>query len=190
MSEVVRTPRPPWDRRMEHEIHYGEGKIVKAKIRDELEIDRTDLDGDMKSQPERHAWYRAMQGHLDARLKSVERRKKDMNARLNKHFRKNPSPDWEGKRPTKDMVEAEIRLHPDYQNLLDTEGHLVLALALVMGAVEGFRDRKDMLLEMSRRERQRLTETGGLSDREETYIPNRIRKNMDAKTKFKNTDQD
>jgi len=160
----LRTPKLPYSRAMEIDLPLDGGDTFSAKVRNDLEINLANLDEEMVKHPSLRAWYTSMYELYDAKEKRLKAKLKRVAAELGKELRLSPPPGL--KRVTDKAVEAETLAHPDYEGLQEKLEWAQQSKAFLSGVVAGFDDRKDMLLELSRRERSRLYSEGSLTDRD------------------------
>lgn len=180
MGVSMKIPRLPFSKDMEVQGSTDDGQSTafghfEAKIRGELEIDRAELDQELLEQPGKQAWYSAMEGALEAKLKALDRQAKKLYAELYIGLKVNPPEEW-GKRPTNDMIDSAIKTNERYDKLTAKMAWVEEALGLIRGATKGFHDRRECLLELSRRERVRLSQDAPMRDKEGRFDPGMYRR--------------
>jgi hypothetical protein len=145
-------------------------------LEEKLKIDREDLDVELLQQAQNafHAGEGA--GIHIAKRDSFEYRLKKADATAYKFHRERLIA--EGEKSTEKVLEAEVRTDADYNTVLKAYLTQVKRAARWQALTRAFNDRRDMLKELSARERSRLYD-----ERSDSFERTEARSNFDQKRK-------
>jgi hypothetical protein len=148
------------DRREDEDVTHSERRSDDSfsveQLRKDLSINDADIDGAMTEQAGLYGYYSSLYAHAQYKADTAENRAKVAKARAYKDVRSRLIA--KGAKFSEALLEAEVMLHPDYQNALELTAKYQMKAELCKQALEALRQRRDMLVQKGK---SRLEELKG-----------------------------
>jgi len=124
-----------------------EQRTIAVNLETELKIDVANVDQELVDQPSKYAWYSAIYEHLSHIVNKLKVLVSETEARIVDRIRSDAQLSGQS-RPTEKMIDAEMKLDPEWQEmqnlLLEAQRNMNLARV----AKEAFQQRRDMLISL------------------------------------------
>lgn len=133
----------------EREEDWGDGQFAptpqEPMERAFADIDQSRLDQEWREQPGLFLRHRDALAHANKAVVTAKGRLKYCAAELGLQIRRDPQSSGLSGKPSNDVVEAAVEVHPTYQKALADYNTAVFEAELLDGAVEALRQRKNAL---------------------------------------------
>jgi len=134
----------------------SEDSFSVEQLRKDLSISDADIDGAMTAQAGLYGFYSTLYAHAQYKADMAENRAKVAKAKAYKEIRSRLMA--KGAKFSEALLDAEVMLHPTYQDALEVQYKYQMKAELCKQALEALRQRRDMLVQKGK---SRLEELKG-----------------------------